>query len=108
MGVTKRLANLSRVKTFEIKVYRSLIDLPSKKSFSRFCTFKSCDLRLTSVQMPARIGWFFQEVPAFLVGLVGNLYLVEIQEIYSALSLIPFTLHYFNRSVIFPLSIKQG
>ena len=64
--------------------------------------------RLMVAQMPAGLGWFVQEVPAFVVGFTGILHLYKNNEVNLMLVMVPFVLHYFNRSFIYPLSIKQG
>ena len=64
--------------------------------------------RLMGAQMPAGLGWCLQEVPAFVVGFTGILHLYKHNVVNLILVMIPFVLHYFNRSFIYPLTIKQG
>jgi len=57
-------------------------------------------LRLTSCKIPARLGWFLQELPAFCVPMylilnVGGRYVGELNP--NILLLGMFILHYFNR-----------
>ena len=59
-------------------------------------------------QLPARLGWCLQEVPAFLMAFLAILHGLYRGEKEHVLLLVPFTVHYFNRSFIFPLTIKQG
>ena len=56
--------------------------------------------------VPAGLGWFLQEVPAFLVPATGFLGLIDSK--HRMLLLLPFLVHYFNRSFIFPTTIKAG
>jgi 3-oxo-5-alpha-steroid 4-dehydrogenase 1 len=61
-----------------------------------------------SWRMPAQLGWMLQEIPAALMGLLGMYEAYTNQNFTSLSVLVPFTLHYLNRSVIFPLRIKTG
>jgi len=57
----------------------------------------------------ARLGWIIQELPSFLVA-AGFLYEKWPHDVNWTQTLLigMFTLHYFNRSFIFPFQIKQG
>jgi len=63
---------------------------------------------LTKVQVSASLGWFIQEVPSFLVSFSGLIHLYHLGMMYKLLLLAPYTLHYFNRSIVFPLQLKNG
>ena len=60
------------------------------------------------LKLPARLGWCLQEVPAFLMAFLAILKGMDRGEKEHVLLLVPFTVHYFNRSFIFPLTIKEG
>jgi len=69
--------------------------------------------RFYSVQVPAKIAWFLQEVPAFLIpfGLVLLGYYEMSYHQYDTSQLLVlscFILHYFQRSFIYPLCIVGG
>ena len=58
--------------------------------------------------LPAKLSWFVMEVPSYLVSLAAILHLVHTGVYGKILLLLPFNLHYLNRSVLYPLSIKNG
>ena len=58
--------------------------------------------------MPAKLSWFYMEVPSFLVSSAAIHHLVTIGDYHKILLLVPFCLHYLNRSIIYPLRINQG
>ena len=48
------------------------------------------------------------EVPSFLVGLMAMIHLHQLGDTHKIFLMIPFTFHYFNRSIIYPLSLNNG
>ena len=58
--------------------------------------------------MPAKLSWFYMEVPSFLVSSAAIHHLGIIGDYNKILLLLPFWLHYLNRSIIYPLRINQG
>ena len=64
--------------------------------------------RLTTVRVPARLGWCIQEIPSFLVSFSAMIHLFHQGELVKIVILAPYLIHYFNRSIVFPLQIKQG
>jgi len=63
---------------------------------------------LTKVQVPASLGWFIQEVPSFLVSFSALIHLYQLGMMFKLFLLAPYILHYFNRSIIFPVQLKNG
>ncbi|XP_065152482.1 3-oxo-5-alpha-steroid 4-dehydrogenase 2b [Paramisgurnus dabryanus] len=59
-----------------------------------------------SVMVPARLAWFLQEIPAFLVPLLLSLVTDGNRGYKEQVMLWVFCLHYFNRSCIYPLRTK--
>eukprot|EP00091_Calanus_sinicus_P008391 TRINITY_DN20473_c0_g1_i1.p1 TRINITY_DN20473_c0_g1~~TRINITY_DN20473_c0_g1_i1.p1 ORF type:complete len:121 (+),score=18.31 TRINITY_DN20473_c0_g1_i1:30-392(+) len=59
--------------------------------------------RVTQIQMPASLGWMLQESQV-LVSFCGMLHLYQNGMILKLLLLVPFVVHYFNRSILFPLT----
>ena len=55
-----------------------------------------------------QLSWFLMEVPSFLVGLMGMIHLHQLGDTHKMFLMIPFTVHYFNRSIIYPLSLNNG
>lgn len=64
--------------------------------------------RLTKIQMPASFGWMLQEIPSFLVSFCALVHLYQRGMILKMLLLTPYVAHYFNRSILFPLKMKNG
>ena len=64
--------------------------------------------RLTKLQITPSLGWMIQEIPSFLVGISAMIYLYQQGMIIKMLIITPYVAHYFNRSVIFPLKLKNG
>ena len=58
--------------------------------------------------MPAKLSWFYMEVPSLLVSSAAVHHLCTTGDYNKILLLLPFWLHYFNRSIIYPLRINQG
>lgn len=69
--------------------------------------FSQTDLK-PKYQLSARLGWCLQEVPAFLMSFLAILHAMDRGEKNLVFLLVPFTVHYFNRSFIFPFTIKEG
>jgi len=65
--------------------------------------------KLRGIEFPARISWILMEIPSFLVSLSALLHLLGgSRDWRRMLLLVPFTLHYLNRSLIFPLTLSKG
>ena len=64
--------------------------------------------RLTEIQVAASFGWMLQEIPSFLVSFCALFHLYQRWMILQMLLLAPYVGHYFNRSILFPLKIKNG
>lgn len=60
---------------------------------------------LTALKLPAALAWGLQELPAFLIPLLAVL---ESGPHLRTLLLLPFLLHYFNRSIIYPLRLNPS
>ena len=58
--------------------------------------------------MPAKFSWFYMEVPSLLVSSAAIHHLCTFGDHQKILLLLPFWLHYLNRSIIYPLRISQG
>eukprot|EP00088_Acartia_fossae_P031550 TRINITY_DN3241_c0_g1_i1.p1 TRINITY_DN3241_c0_g1~~TRINITY_DN3241_c0_g1_i1.p1 ORF type:complete len:277 (-),score=17.53 TRINITY_DN3241_c0_g1_i1:307-1137(-) len=59
-------------------------------------------------QMNARLGWMLQEIPAAILGLTAMIAKFLENDMRTVCLLLPFTIHYVNRAVIFPLRLKSG
>jgi len=64
--------------------------------------------RLRRLSLPAKISWFAMEVPSFLISLTAILHLIILGDYVRLFLLLPFTIHYLNRSIIYPLTLKNG
>jgi len=64
--------------------------------------------RATKIQMPASFGWMLQEIPSFFVSICAMFHLYQRGMMLKMLLLVPYAVHYFNRSILFPLKIKNG
>ena len=60
------------------------------------------------VTLSARLSWILMEIPSFVVSSAALLHLLHQEEYHKMLLLTPFTLHYLNRSIIFPLKINNS
>jgi len=63
---------------------------------------------LLGCRVQANLGWMLQEIPAAILGFIGLYEAFLANDYRSLLVLTPFTIHYFNRSIIFPLRLKTG
>jgi len=61
-----------------------------------------------SFRINSTYGWMLQEIPAFLVGFLGILQKISDKDLSAGLIFLPFTIHYFNRSLVFPFQLKSG
>jgi len=64
--------------------------------------------RVTSIQVPASLGWMIQEIPSLLVSSCALVHLYQHGLWYKMVILAPYVAHYFNRSIVFPLKLKNG
>lgn len=64
--------------------------------------------KLRKFKLPAKISWIIMEVPSFVVSLLAIVHLYQMDQHSKILFLLPFSIHYFNRSLIYPLSVKNG
>lgn len=64
--------------------------------------------RLTQLQISAPLAWMVQEVPSLLLSLMAQVFFYHADLYKKMLLLSPFVLHYFNRSVVFPIQLKKG
>ena len=60
---------------------------------------------LTAAKLPAALAWSLQELPALLFPLLAVL---EMGLHIRTLLLLPFLLHYFNRSIVYPLRLSPS
>ncbi|WKX99923.1 hypothetical protein Q1695_014639 [Nippostrongylus brasiliensis] len=70
--------------------------------------FKSYYGRYTvhsSYTIPARIAWFVQELPSFIIPVY---YAIGCQSIAGGVVLAAFLIHYFNRTFVYPFQLKSG
>lgn len=63
---------------------------------------------LTQLQISAPLAWMVQEVPSLLLSLMAQVFFYQADLYKKMILLSPFLLHYFNRSVVFPIQLKNG
>ena len=78
--------------------------------YGKFTTTSEINIlkRLTTVKVPARLGWCIQEIPSFLVSFSAMIHLFHQGELVKIVILAPYLIHYLNRSIVFPLQMKYG
>ena len=59
------------------------------------------------VCLPAKLSWFYMEVPSLLVSSAAIHHLHILGDHHRVLVLLPFSLHYLNRAIIYPLRINR-
>lgn len=59
-------------------------------------------------RIPARVGWMVMECPSLLMSCLAMVHFYEEGLMMKFVLLTPFVIHYFNRSIIFPLQLKKG
>ena len=62
--------------------------------------------RLSSIKLQPALAWSLQEVPSFLISLLATFHIGPTSG--QGLLLLPFLLHYANRSLLYPLLLSKG
>uniref|UniRef100_A0A914HI40 3-oxo-5alpha-steroid 4-dehydrogenase (NADP(+)) n=1 Tax=Globodera rostochiensis TaxID=31243 RepID=A0A914HI40_GLORO len=80
--------------------------LGMRASYGRYAKFST----FSEFAIPARIGWFLQEIPSFILPTVAAFWQIKMHSLslVNALILLMFAGHYFQRSFIYPFLIRGG